>query len=88
MRRQKQRVFALIKELSEEGAKALELDLARELEVKQSHPSVIKRLQSNGWTHPMVRHLMIDFYAKAVIGDDWDKPSTEALLDIASETTS
>jgi hypothetical protein len=87
LRRQKERVFALLQELSEEGAKALELDLARELQVKQSHPSVIKRLQSNGWSHPMVRHLMIDFYAKAVIGDDWDKPSTEALLDIASETS-
>jgi hypothetical protein len=88
LRRQKERVVALLQELSEEGVKELELDLVRELEVKQSHPSVIKRLQSNGWFHPMVRHLMIDFYAKAVISDDWDKPSTEALLDIASETKS
>jgi len=88
LRRQKEQVVVLLQELSEEGAKELELDLARELEAKQSHPSVIKRLQVNGWRHPMVRHLMIDFYAKAVIGDYWDTPSTEALLDIASETKS
>lgn len=88
LRRQKERVVALLQELSQEGVKELELDLARELEFKQSHPSVIKRLQSNGWFHPMVRHLMIDFYAKAVLSDDWDKPSSEALLDIASETKS
>lgn len=85
LRRQKESVVALIQDLSEEGVKDLERDLSRELQAKQSHPSVIKRLHSNGWDHPIVRHLMIDFYARAVIGEDWDKPSTEALLDIASE---
>jgi hypothetical protein len=85
LRRQKARVISLILALSEEGVRELELNLARELQTKGAHPSVIKRLQSNGWDHPIVRHLMIDFYARAVIGEDWDKPSTEALLDIASE---
>jgi hypothetical protein len=33
----------------------------------------------------MVRHQMIDFYARAVMGDGWDKPSSDDLLDIASE---
>lgn len=85
LRRQKERVMSSIQELSEEGVKQLELELVLELQSKQSHPSVIKRLQSNGWLHPIVRHLMIEFYAKAVIGDGWDKPSTEDLLNIASE---
>ena len=85
LRRQKARVVALILALSEDGVRELELDLASELQAKAAHPSLIKRLQSNGWDHPIVRHLMIDFYARAVIGEDWDKPSTEALLDIASE---
>lgn len=85
LRRQKERVVALIQDLSEDGLKDLERDLSRELQAKQSHPSVLKRLHSNGWEHPIVRYLMIDFYARAVIGDDWDKPSMEALLDIASE---
>jgi hypothetical protein len=88
LRRQKERVVASIQELSEEGVRQLELDLVQELQSKQSHPSVIKRLQSNGWVHPIVRHLMIEFYARAVIGDGWDKPSTEDLLDIASEMRS
>lgn len=87
LRRQKERAAAMIRELSDERVRELELDLIRELEGKGAgaHPSMIKRLQSKGWDHPLVRHLMIDFYAKAVIGDDWDKPSTEDLLDIASE---
>lgn len=85
LRRQKERVAAQIQELTEEGIRELELDLVRELQAKESHPSVIKRLQANGWGHPIVRHLMINFYARAVIGEDWDKPTTEALLDIASE---
>lgn len=85
LRRQKERVMAMLDALSEEGAKALELDLTQALESKGTHPSVMKRLQTNGWDHPLVRHLMIDFYAKAAIGEDWDKPSTEALLEIASE---
>lgn len=85
LRRQKERVVAQIQELTEEGIRELELDLVRELQAKESHPSVIKRLQANGWGHPIVRHLMISFYARAAIGEDWDKPTTEALLDIASE---
>jgi plasmid replication initiation protein len=85
LRRQKARVVALLHELTEDRVKDLELELATELGVKGAHPSVIKRLQSNGWDHPLVRHFMIGFYAKAVIGDEWDKPSTEDLLNIASE---
>ena len=54
---------------------------------KNSHPSLIKRLQSNGWDHPMVRHLMVEYYATGAYGPDWDQPSTEDLLDIASEYT-
>jgi len=84
IKRQKAKVISLINELSPESIAELELNLCRALEAKDPHPSVIKRLQSNGWDHPLVRHFMIDFYAKAAIGDDWDKPSTEDLLDIAS----
>lgn len=87
VRRQKGKVTAMLLALSSDRVVDLESELAAELNAKGAHPSVIKRLQSNGWNHPLVRHFMVDFYAKAVIGDDWDNPSPEALLQIASEMT-
>ncbi len=85
LRRQKDKVIALIQQLSEDAIRELEQDLTNELTAKNAHPSVIKRLNSNGWNHPFVRHLMIDFYAQGAIGENWNKPSTEDLLNIASE---
>lgn len=86
LRRQREKVASLLQEQSEKGIKELELELLAEMQGRNAHPSVIKRLKANGWEHPLVRHLMIDFYAKAALGEDWDKPSTEELLDIASES--
>jgi plasmid replication initiation protein len=88
LRRQRDKVTSLLQEQSEEGVKQLEEELLHEMEMRNAHPSVIKRLKANGWDHPLVRHLMIDFYAKAALREDWDKPSTEELLDIASESRS
>ena len=86
LRRQREKVASLLQEQSGKGIKELEEELLIEMEDRNAHPSVIKRLKANGWEHPLVRHLMIDFYAKAALGEDWDKPSTEELLDIASES--
>lgn len=86
LRRQREKVASLLQEQSAEGVKELEETLLNEMEERNAHPSLIKRLLANGWDHPLVRHLMIDFYAKAALGEDWDKPSTEELLDIASES--
>ncbi len=88
LRRQKARVVSMIRALSDDSVRKLETDLAAELEANQAHPSLIKRLQSHGWDHQMVRHLVIDSYARAAIGDDWDSPPIEELLDIASESGS
>ncbi len=85
LRRQREKVVGLLRELSEEGVRDLEAELLREMEERKAHPSLAKRLQANGWDHPLVRHLMIDFYAKAALGETWDKPTTADLLDIASE---
>lgn len=85
LRRQREKVDSGLQEQSAEAIKELEEELLTEMEERNAHPSLIKRLQANGWGHPLVRHLMIDFYAKATLGEDWDKPSTEELLDIASE---
>lgn len=85
LRRQREKVATMLQALSEEGVKDLEADLLREMEERSAHPSLVKRLQANGWDHPLVRHLMIEFYAKGALGEAWDKPSTDDLLDIASE---
>lgn len=87
LRRKKNSVIESIKGLSENVVRELEADLLSDLIERNSHPSLIKRLQSNGWDHPMVRHLMIDYYATGAYGAGWDQPSTEDLLDIASEYT-
>ncbi|MDP3229635.1 MAG: replication initiation protein [Acidovorax sp.] len=85
LRRQKEKVVALIHEQSDEQVRELEQGLVLHLEVKDAHPSIIKRLRTNGWDHPLVRHLMIEFFARGALGDDWDKPSADELLNIASE---
>lgn len=85
LRRQKEKVVSLIHEQSETQVREIEQELISYLETKDSHPSIIKRLRTNGWDHPLVRHLMIEFFAKGALGEDWDKPSAAELLDIASE---
>lgn len=86
LRRKKAVVIESIQGLSDEVVRDLEAGLIAELVAKNAHPSLIKRLQSNGWDHPMVRHLMVDYYATGAHGVGWDQPSTEELLDIASES--
>ncbi len=88
LRRQKDKVLAFLHEKPLPAIKALEAQMLQEMEERSAHPSLIKRLQANGWDHPLVRHLMIEFYAKATLGDGWDTPTTEAMLDIASEVKS
>lgn len=60
---------------------------ARLLE-RKAHPAVIQRLMGKGWTHPMVRHEMVSFYASAVHGAGWDKPTDTQLLAIAAGSNS
>jgi hypothetical protein len=86
LRRKKAAVVGSIQGLSDDVVRELEAGLIAELVAKNAHPSLIKRLQSNGWDHPMVRHLMVDYYATGAHGEGWDQPSTEELLDIASES--
>lgn len=45
------------------------------------HPSIRKRLETNGWKHPMVTGELIRFFK----GADWDKPTPEELLAIAAQ---
>lgn len=88
LRRQRDKVIGLLKEQSDESIRDLESSLLEEMESRNAHPSLIKRLQGSGWDHQLIRHLMIDFYAKGALGEAWDKPTTDELLDIASEIQS
>ncbi|KDB52912.1 hypothetical protein X805_15160 [Sphaerotilus natans subsp. natans DSM 6575] len=59
--------------------------LLLDMEARRVHPTIRKRLQTNGWQHPMVLHEMVRFYATTRIGDGWDRPTPEQLLEIAGQ---
>jgi hypothetical protein len=85
MRRRRERCIAELQALSGERQSELSQALLAELQDRNAHPSVIKRLQASGWQHPMVIQEMLRFYALGAYGEDWDKPSAEELLRIAVE---
>jgi len=84
-RREHERCAAAIEQLSAQAQRDLETQLLEALRARDAHPSIIKRLSTSGWQHPMVRHEMLRFFGDATFGVDWDKPSAEQLLEIASE---
>lgn len=51
------------------------------LNERGAHPSIRKRLDTNGWMHPMVSGELIRFFK----GADWDKPTAEELLAVAAQ---
>lgn len=59
--------------------------LLDDMAARQVHPSIRKRLQGNGWQHPMVLHEMLRFYASAAIGEHWDQPTPAQLLAVAAQ---
>jgi hypothetical protein len=83
--RRREELAAEIAGLSAEAQAELVHELLRDMERRNTHPSIRKRLQTSGWQHPMVRHEMIRFYAAAAHGEGWDRPSAEQLLAIAAE---
>ena len=85
MRRQRAKVTEMLLEQSDEAIEELTAALMDSMRQANAHPSLIKRLQTSGWSHPLVKHLMLDFYARAALGENWDKASSEDLLEIASD---
>lgn len=63
----------------------LSADLLADMEQRNVHPTIRKRLQTGGWQHPLVAQEMIRWYAPGALGDNWDKPTPEQLLGIAGE---
>lgn len=85
MRRQRAKVTEMLLEQSAEAIDELTAALMDSMRQANSHPSLIKRLQTSGWNHPLVKHLMLDFYARAALGENWNKANSEDLLEIASD---
>jgi hypothetical protein len=84
-RRRHETHSSAIEALSPEAQKELMDGLLAALHARSAHPSIIKRLATSGWQHPMVRQEMLRYYAAAAHGERWDQPSAEELLAIAAE---
>jgi len=70
----------------EHDAAAREGWLARYREALLAQRSVlVKRLDRDGWEHPMVRVDFLRYFARAVIGEQWDQPTAEDILGLAAE---
>ena len=85
MRRRREQVINDIAATSAEEQGALAASLLADMEARNVHPSIRKRLQTGGWRHQMVISEMVRFYAVAAIGENWDKPSPEQLLEVAAQ---
>jgi hypothetical protein len=85
IRRRREQVLSDLRGLSPEIQTALSEDLLQDMEARQVHPSIRKRLQTSGWQHPIVMQEMVRYYAVGTLGDHWDQPSPEQLLGIAAE---
>lgn len=85
VKRQRVKVTEMLLQMSEDGVSELTNALLQSMEQSYAHPSLIKRLRTSGWNHPMVKNIMINFYAKVALGEGWDKASSEDLLEIASD---
>lgn len=84
-RRANERCASAIAELSAPQQQELVGQLLETLRGRDAHPSIIKRLSTSGWQHPMVRHEMLRFFGEATFGVGWDRPTAEQLLEIATE---
>ena len=85
VRRRRELVINDIAAMSPENQDQLVADLLVEMERRQVHPTLLKRLQSSGWQHPLVLHEMVRYYADGAFGEEWDKPNPQQLLEIAAE---
>ncbi|HSI49700.1 MAG TPA: replication initiation protein [Ideonella sp.] len=85
IRRRREQVAADIAALSAEAQAELAADLLVDMEARQVHPSIRKRLQTSGWQHPLVLPEMLRYFAQGSLGDNWDQPTPQQLLQVAAE---
>lgn len=85
VRQRREQIVRDIAALSPDAQARLAAALLDDMEARQVHPSIRKRLQTSGWQHALVVAEMIRFYAVGAIGDDWDRPTPEQLLAVAAQ---
>jgi hypothetical protein len=85
MRRRREQVLAQIGALSAAEQQRLSAALLEDMERRNLHPSIRKRLQSSGWQHPLVVSEMVRYFAVGSIGEHWNQPSDAELLAVAAE---
>lgn len=69
-------------ELTDLEKEQLLTDFRTELVSTQSH--FLKRFDSSGWNHGMVRDTFVKFIGVQLIGPDWFKPSSDDILAVAA----
>lgn len=85
MQRRRAAITEEILAMSAEAQARLSADLLADMDARNAHPSIRRRLQVSGWHHPMVRPEMVRWYARGAHGERWDKPTPQQLLEIAAE---
>ncbi|WP_084267673.1 replication initiation protein [Azohydromonas lata] len=85
LRRRREHVVDDIAALSPEAQAELCEQLLADMQARQVHPSIRKRLQTSGWQHPLVLPEMVRWYAQGTHGPAWDQPTPQQLLEIAAE---
>lgn len=84
LRRRKDRLRLGFQELGESAQQELLGEFRRGLK-ESSQSQLLKRFDSSGWQHRLVLAAFTKFYAVRVLGEDWDKPTSDDILAIAAE---
>jgi hypothetical protein len=85
IRRRRESVINDIRSMSEDTRAHLIADILTSMEERNVHPTLRKRLNSDGWQHPLVLSEVVQWYASGAHGENWNKPTPDQLLEIAAE---
>ena len=77
IRSERERIVEDIARLSAEAQARLVESLLADMESRQVHPSIRKRLRASGWQHPLVLPEMVRYYVQAVDGPGWEPPALD-----------
>ena len=87
LRRRKEELRKDFEEFEASRQKEL-LDGFREELATTSHAQFLKRFDTSGWQHRMLRDVFTKFLGTRIIGPEWDKPTPDHILSIAAELAS
>ncbi len=84
LRRRKDGLQQAFQELDEVPQREILETFRQELKIT-SHQQFLKRFDTSGWQHRMVRDAFTKYLGVRNIGKDWDKPTPDEILAIAAE---